>query len=105
MIRGRSAERRAERLRLPVAGRQSDSFVTVASVVLLELDTQSASGSTTALGLIEEDSPDLPGLSVHALQAAAADCVHIAVCDQPDADRWREVDGFTDRELAGSHPG
>ncbi len=59
--------------------------------MLFKLDQQSASGATTALGLIEEDPPDLPRLNGESLQSAAADRALVAVCDEPDAIRWRKV--------------
>lgn len=62
-----------ERLWLSVASRQSDLPIAEASSMFLELDKQSAACFATAVGLIEEDPPDLSGLGVEPLQAAAAE--------------------------------
>ena len=58
-----------ERLRLPIARRQSDPLATEALSVRLEFDKQSTSCATAALGFIEEDPPDLPGPSVQSLSS------------------------------------
>lgn len=81
----------SERLGLLIARREPHTPVTQRSCVLFELSEQRAPDSQAAHRLVEKDPPDLPGLSVEALQAPAADRRAVQIGDEPSAIRGSEI--------------